>query len=218
MVFLGRRQCRALVQYVHILHPKATLLLEAPSFGRLAGEVAFGIFLYDLLFYPLHWAMHNLPSRALRNAHSFHHRKAHTLNALETVQHSYADGLLQVVVNIAVQQLSPFPGVLGKHPLSRIIHNVVVTYLLTESHSGYRDLPFMSHNLWPSLFAGAPRHERHHHNGRVYYHQFFKYLDDGFGYVEPATAPLSPPRPVANSKAALAAPLAMAVLAPVDVK
>jgi cholesterol 25-hydroxylase len=145
--------------------------LEAPTFGRLVEEVVVGVVLYDLLFYPLHWAMHNLPFAPLRSIHGFHHRKSHTLNPLETVQHSYADGFLQVAVNIAVQQISPFSGLAGKHPLSRLLHNVIVTYLLTESHSGYRDLPFMSHVLYPSVFGGAPRHEAHHHDGRVYYHQ-----------------------------------------------
>jgi sterol desaturase/sphingolipid hydroxylase (fatty acid hydroxylase superfamily) len=176
---------------VHLLHPKAALLLEAPSFGRLCGEVLTGIVLYDLAFYPLHYAMHNLPFKPLRAIHGYHHRKGHTLNALETVQHSYADGFLQVVVNILVQQVSFFPGAGDKHPLSRILHNIIVTYLLTESHSGYRDLPFMTHRLWPEVFGGAERHEAHHHNGKVCYHQYFKYIDDAFGWSgRPADARL----------------------------
>ena len=28
------------------------------------------------------------------------------------------------------------------------------------------------------------RHEAHHHNGRVYYQQYFKYIDDFFGFTE----------------------------------
>ena len=33
-----------------------------------------------------------------------------------------------------------------KHALSRFAHNLVVTWLLSESHSGY-DLPWMSHRF-----------------------------------------------------------------------
>lgn len=90
------------------------------------------------------------------------------------------DGALQVLVNILVQQISPFGG--DKHPLSRLLHNVLVTYLLVESHSGY-DLPWQSHRLFPEIFGGAPHHEMHHHNGRVYYQQFFTYLDTLFGFT-----------------------------------
>lgn len=168
----------------HMVHPKAALELTPPSFGVLGAEVLCGIFLYDLAFYPLHWLLHNCPLRGVRALHGYHHRAGErALTATETVQHSFWDAFLQVAVNIAVQQVSPFAPFGGKHPLSRIIHNIVVTYLLSESHSGY-DLPWMSHRLWPELFGGAPRHERHHHNGRVYYHQFFKYIDDALGYVE----------------------------------
>jgi len=165
-----------------MLHSKAPLVEAAPSFGVLCAEVALGLVLYDLCFWPLHLLMHRGPFRQLRSAHGYHHRKGHTLNALETVQHSYADGLLQVVVNICVQQLTPFGPVGCKHPLSRLVHNVVVTYLLCEAHSGYTDLPFMSHRLWPAVFGGAPRHERHHHDGKVAFQQFFTYLDDLFGF------------------------------------
>lgn len=144
---------------------------QAPSFGALAAELACGIVLYDLLFFPLHLAMHRAPIPWLRALHGYHHRQKHTLNALETVQHSFADGALQVVVNVLVQQVTPFGPLGAKHPLSRLLHNVLVTYLLCESHSGYADLPFMMHRLWPGLFGGAPRHEGHHHDGRVSYQQ-----------------------------------------------
>lgn len=166
----------------HFVHAKAPLVEQAPSFGTLAVELACGIVLYDLLFYPLHYLMHHAPFKPLRAVHGYHHRKQHTLNALETVQHSYVDGALQVMVNILVQQITPFGPLGAKHPLSRLLHNMVVTYLLVESHSGY-DLPFMTHRLWPAVFGGAPRHESHHHNGRVAYHQFFKYIDDFLGFV-----------------------------------
>jgi sterol desaturase/sphingolipid hydroxylase (fatty acid hydroxylase superfamily) len=96
---------------------------------------------------------------------------------------------VQVFINICVQQFSPWG---YKHPLSRIFHNLMVTYLLCESHSGY-DLPFMSHRLFPTVFGGAPRHEAHHQRGNVYFHQFFMWIDDALGTVqkEPLPAPLT---------------------------
>eukprot|EP00531_Pseudo-nitzschia_arenysensis_P010525 CAMPEP_0116152036 /NCGR_PEP_ID=MMETSP0329-20121206/20428_1 /TAXON_ID=697910 /ORGANISM="Pseudo-nitzschia arenysensis, Strain B593" /LENGTH=413 /DNA_ID=CAMNT_0003648713 /DNA_START=19 /DNA_END=1261 /DNA_ORIENTATION=- len=164
------------------IHAKPPLPEIAPSFGVLAVETLFGIWLYDLCFMPIHYLMHNWKLGRVRKVHGYHHRSGNTLNALETVQHSYIDGFLQVFVNIMAQKVSPFGG--AKHVMSRLLHNLSVTYLLSEAHSGYRDLPWMSHNIFPEILGGAPRHEAHHHNGRVYYQQYFKYIDDFFGFTE----------------------------------
>jgi len=166
------------------IHDKPPLPELAPTFGVFAIETLFGVWLYDLCYFPLHWIMHNtniLPQ--LRKCHTYHHRhpSSHSLNSLEVVQHSYLDGFMQVVVNIVVQHISPFGG--PKHTLSRLFHNLIVTYLLAESHSGY-DLPWMSHRIYPELLGGAPRHDKHHQVGKVYYQQYFKYLDDFFGFVQ----------------------------------
>lgn len=171
--------------YLHYFHDKPPLPIEAPTFGVLAIETIFGIVLYDLCFMPIHYIMHNIKINKIRKIHGYHHRSGSgmkkSLNSLETVQHSYIDGFLQVFVNIMVQQISPFGG--AKHVLSRLIHNLSVTYLLSEAHSGYSTLELMSHNIYPEIFGGSPRHETHHHNGRVYYQQYFKYIDDFFGFV-----------------------------------
>ena len=164
------------------VHVKPPLPEIAPSFGVLAVETLFGIWLYDLCFMPIHYLMHNWKLGSVRRVHGYHHRSGKTLNALETVQHSYIDGFLQVFVNIMVQKISPFGG--AKHVMSRLLHNLSVTYMLSEAHSGYRDLPWLSHNIFPEILGGAPRHEAHHHNGRVYYQQYFKYIDDFFGFTE----------------------------------
>jgi len=166
----------------HLIHEKASLPIDTPTFGIVCADLFFGIWLYDLLFYSIHWAMHKTSWGPARKAHGYHHRmsnKKHSLNALETVQHSYADAFLQVAVNIIVQNISPF-GV--KHTLTRLLHNLFVTYLLTESHSGY-DMEWMSHRIWPEFLGGSPRHDAHHHDGKVCYHQYFKYIDDHFERV-----------------------------------
>ena len=85
----------------------------------------------------------------------------------------------QVATNVLVQRL-PTPLLSGgalvlakKHPLSRVLHNLVVTFLLAEAHSGY-DLPWMTHRAWPRVFGGAAAHEAHHVHGEGNYHQFFR--------------------------------------------
>ena len=42
--------------------------------------------------------------------------------------------------------------------------------------------------LWPAVLGGAPRHEAHHNRGGVYFHQYFKYLDDLLGHTPEAQA------------------------------
>lgn len=104
-----------------------------------------------------------------------HHSAVH-LQSKDVVNHSFIDGTLQVGTNVVVLNT------LGLHPLTRALYNVVLTYLLTESHSGY-DMPWMLHNIMPhGLLGGSPAHEAHHHHGAAHYHQFFTYFDTLFGF------------------------------------
>lgn len=158
-----------------------------PTFARVALETCLGVFLYDLLFYPFHASFHQMRRwRWWRKLHVRHHRWAaeETVahNAVEVVQNHYVDAGIQVFINICVQNLALFG--LRKHPLSRALHNLIVTYLLTESHSGY-DLPFQSHRVLPGIMGGAPHHELHHQRGGVCFHQFFTYLDNLRGVGPP---------------------------------
>jgi len=143
------------------------------------------------LFYPFHSSFHQARAPSWRRLHGRHHEWARTEarahNGVETVQNSYVDAGIQVAINILVQNLSPW-GLGCKHPLSRVLHNLLVTYLLTEAHSGY-DLPFQSHRIFPGVFGGSPRHEEHHQSGDVCFHQFFMYLDDLRGRGPRAVAP-----------------------------
>ena len=168
----------------HAVKRKAPLAVEPPTLGRVAGEVAAGIVAYDLLFYWIHRFFHwkGAPS-FLRRLHGEHHKRPEpslggsALRARETTHHSLADGFLQVACNVLVQQHSvPFFFTSKKHDLSRFLHNIVVTYMLVEIHSGY-DAPFSMHNVWPWVFGGARAHEHHHRTGTACYHEFFRYLD-----------------------------------------
>jgi len=177
---------------LHIFRTPRAMPESPPTFWRLISELAFGLWAYDFFFYWIHLAMHRWPSAW--HGHYVHHGwrngmgaevkpSDRFLEAETVVQHSLVDGALEVFTNIMVQNLAPF-GV-GKHKFSRFLHNVAVTYLLTESHSGL-DLPWGSHRLFPKILGGAPRHELHHHTHRYCYHQFFMYLDDLFGCGPPS--------------------------------
>eukprot|EP01084_Bolivina_argentea_P229536 387375_1 len=152
-----------------MLYPRRTLPVNAPCWIVFVIQLSFGVFMYDFIFYWIHLLMHK--NQYLFKFHKKHHEWNQTLRASETVRHSFIDASLQVITNIMVQNIG------NKHPLSRLAHNVLIIYLLVEAHSGY-DFPCFSHNICPCLFGGSVRHNIHHQRGDIYYHQFFKYLDD----------------------------------------
>ena len=165
------------IKLFHCVVTKAPLPMAPPTALRVLLELVTGVYLYDALFAPIHASMHRRGSPSWwRRLHRTHHearpseRRGKALVPLETVQHSYADGALQVACNVLVQRA---PSVIWvgsgfvlapKHPLSRVLHNLVVTYLLAEAHSGY-DLPWMTHRAWPRVFGGAKAHDAHHVQG-----------------------------------------------------
>lgn len=163
---------------IHLIKSPKPLDEAPPTFVRLVAEVALGIWAYDFAFYWLHLLMHTFPR--LPHGHNVHHElkvaevgeaKVSFLEAESVVHHSFWDGGMQVLVNIAMQNLPLFG--LPKHKLSRFIHNALVTYLLVETHSGL-DLPWGIHRICPAVFGGAHRHEIHHQTHRSCFHQFFK--------------------------------------------
>lgn len=154
-------------------------------------EVVSGIILYDAIFFLIHWAMHEIP--LLRKFHSYHHHNSKensSLEARDVLRHSIVDGSLQVLVNICVQQYNPWwSGRPNKSRLARVLHNVVVTWMLTESHTSSP-----TPNIFRRWCVGVREH-RHHHlhcdgsrpsstrDGKYHYNchryqQFFGYLDN----------------------------------------
>mmetsp|Transcript_53119 Transcript_53119/g.95303 ORF Transcript_53119/g.95303 Transcript_53119/m.95303 type:complete len:332 (-) Transcript_53119:356-1351(-) len=173
---------------LHVTKQAAPMSPEAPTAIRLACEVVSGIIIYDFAFYWVHLAMHKFPGRW--HGHEIHHKpKVHPicqtpfLGAELVVHHSLMDGFLQVLTNILVQNLRLYSG-LPKHKLSRFLHNIFVTYMLAEAHSGL-DLPWSLHRLMPGFYGGAHRHEFHHHCRDCCFHQFFTYLDGLLGKGPP---------------------------------
>jgi len=150
----------------------------AITFGHLVAEVAVGIVAYDFLFSWLHFSMHKVKFLHFVTSHHQHHEISTfsgRVIAGDTVNHGVLDFALQVMVNITVQNMGIFGA--PKHKLARLLHNIIVTGLLVESHAGY-DGFWSSHRLYPGIFGGARRHVAHHEKGKHFYQQFFCYLDD----------------------------------------
>ena len=179
------------VALFHLARARAPLERAPPTAARLVFELAFGLIAYDGAFFFLHRLLHaRRAPRWLRRAHRAHHggddaaaAAGGALRASATTHHSLLDGTLQVVVNVLVQQRAPcwargrrWPGLRAKHDLARLWHNVAVTYMLVECHSGW-DAPWGMHRVAPGLLGGAPAHERHHAGGDVCFAQFSTYLD-----------------------------------------
>ena len=137
-------------------------------------EVVAGILMYDAIFFAIHWAMHAIPR--LRGLHSRHHSDAASivesnldkdkiwdnntsasLEARDVLRHSIVDGSLQVLCNVLVQQLNPWPDGGRKSRLARVLHNAIVTWMLTESHT-VSPTP----NIFRRFFVGVREHRYHH--------------------------------------------------------
>mmetsp|Transcript_12555 Transcript_12555/g.24331 ORF Transcript_12555/g.24331 Transcript_12555/m.24331 type:complete len:336 (-) Transcript_12555:519-1526(-) len=169
---------RAGVVYLGIImgydyfNPRQQVPDDGPgSLWQIVVGVVLGLILYDAFFFPMHVAMHH--GKYFRKLHAAHHT-VKALYSTEVLRHSLIDGSLQVGTNILVINL------LRLHPMTRMVYNSVITYMLTEIHSGF-DCPWMIHRVVPFNILGGPRrHEEHHNTGIRYYQQFFCYLDDYF--------------------------------------
>jgi len=130
-------------------------------------EVASGVVAYDCIFFFVHWFMHIAHARLHQTHHS---HSASELRARDVLTHSVLDGVLQVLTNIAVQRTTPWGAT--KSRVARALHNVIMTWALTESHTCSP-----SPRIARCWCAGVARH-REHHGGAPYYQQIFGFLDD----------------------------------------
>jgi hypothetical protein len=120
----------------------------------------------------------------LHLTHHDHYRTADKpLHVLVTFHHHILDAAIQVAINAAFQQkwvsLAFLVFGIQRHTLAKMFHNIFVTYLLVESHSG-QNWWWMTHRwLFPEWFGeGADDHQKHHATGKAPYHQFFTILDE----------------------------------------
>ncbi|KAJ1459032.1 hypothetical protein M885DRAFT_512193 [Pelagophyceae sp. CCMP2097] len=154
-----------------------------PSVFRVASEVAFGLVAYDALFFCVHVLLHRCRWLSDLSSHHVHHVNGPRTNSTTVLHHSVVDGFFQVAANILVQRQGPFG---AKTFVARLLHNVIVTYLLTESHS---TAPWRLCDAFPRLLAGAKEHRKHHAHAGPPYQQFFGYLDAAMALI-PEKAPL----------------------------
>ncbi|KAL1518971.1 hypothetical protein AB1Y20_003241 [Prymnesium parvum] len=147
---------------------------------RLCIECASGLLGYDFIFFWLHLSMHVSP----RIGHLLGHGRHHELDgsaekaiesSFRTTHHSIVDGGLQVLSNILVQRYTPWGT--AKTRLARWCHNVIITYMLVESHTSAP-----SPAIARRFFSGVRRHNIHHRTRGPPFQQFFGYLDH---YVTP---------------------------------
>lgn len=157
------------------------------SFLYLCAEVVSGIICYDASMFFVHWAMHDVP--ILRPYHTTHHSlpPGTLLGARDVLRHSFVDGSIQVLLNIMVQRHTLWGSV--KTRLGRALHNILVTWMLTESHTSSS-----KPHVFRRWLVGVREHRLHHcsvNDGGVMggsqtstygvhhrHQQFFGYLDD----------------------------------------
>lgn len=156
-----------------------------PTLFVLVLEVVTGIVLYDALFFILHFGMHKCRALHALSSHATHHRLDGSLRARDVLNHGAVDGLLQVMTNILVQRRTPWGST--KSRLARAVHNIVVTWCLTESHTSTERL-----KVARRFMRGVRLHRCHHLKNSSHYQQFFSYLDDALLLLSvPLSAPLS---------------------------
>uniref|UniRef100_A0A7R9WML8 Fatty acid hydroxylase domain-containing protein n=1 Tax=Craspedostauros australis TaxID=1486917 RepID=A0A7R9WML8_9STRA len=160
------------------MHASRSLLTptDAQSVVLLVLEVAAGIFAYDALFFVIHLLMHQNRTIANIMDHRRHHSLQTThgrsLEARDVLRHSLLDGSLQVLCNIGIQQYNPWGT--RKTKLARMLHNCIVTWMLTESHTSTPDF-----YVWRRWCVGVREHRLHHFGMKPHrMQQFFGYLDD----------------------------------------
>mmetsp|Transcript_36566 Transcript_36566/g.53682 ORF Transcript_36566/g.53682 Transcript_36566/m.53682 type:complete len:437 (+) Transcript_36566:59-1369(+) len=149
---------------------------SAPTTLQICRDVSLGLIVYDLGFFVFHYFFHKVPL-----AYKLFHKKHHTSTEVRACDQVRLSGVEEIVdVGISILTLN----YLRAHPVSRTIYNIIITFLLTELHSGYA-FPWSPQEVVPfGLATGSKGHHYHHRNGRHYYQKFFCTVDRLFGFVE----------------------------------
>lgn len=148
----------------------------APTSFGICKDVTFALLLYDLGFFICHYFMHKVPF-FYKYVHSKHHINTE-VRASDIVRLSFVEEIVDVGISILALNY------LRAHPISRTIYNIIITFLLTELHSGF-NFPWTPQNVVPfGLSTGSAGHHYHHRNGEHYYQKFFCHVDRLFGFVQ----------------------------------
>lgn len=154
----------------------------APDLQTTVMQVFLSLVAYDCFFYAGHRLFHwkNI------SQHQKHHDNRGSIRAIDAVRHSFWDGTFDVFCSVFALKL------VGSHPLCRAIHNVVATFLITESHCGY-DFPWSLGRITNGFFMSSRDHLRHHVTGNANFGKFFTFLDRAFGtYVNGCCVAVAP--------------------------
>ncbi|CAL8347741.1 unnamed protein product [Lota lota] len=159
----------AVLQYLR--RPKLPVL--APTFWQLCAGVVLCVFVFDMLFYTWHYAMHR--SRWLyHHVHQTHHKHHRVPIALAAQDASAMELLSLLLLALGSSWL------LGCHPLTETTFHLLNSWLAVEDHCGY-NLPWGLHRLMPWLGAGAPHHQLHHRHQKGNYAPYFTHWDRLWG-------------------------------------
>ena len=157
-------------------------------------EVVFGLVGYDFVYYWVHLAAHLcplhryvIPSIIRRSTDHARHHEEYSVGARHTLYLSVVEGTLQFLSSILVQRYNYFtllvPWIQSttvKTRFARVLHNVLLVWMLTESHADPNDIRGKRKlaRYFPSIFPGVVNH-RLHHSGKEPWRlqQFFAYLD-----------------------------------------
>lgn len=148
----------------------------APTALGICADVTTALFLYDLGFFFCHFLMHKIPF-LYKYVHGKHHI-AKEVRASDIVRLSGVEEVVDVGISILVLNN------LGCHPVARTLYNIIITFMLTELHSGFA-FPWTPQFVVPfGLATGSKGHHYHHRNGVHYYQKFFCHVDKLFGFVQ----------------------------------
>lgn len=140
---------------VALLAPVRVLPEEPPTAATFARELAILVFTMDTGYFFGHWLMHSDPW-LYRTFHQIHHEATAT-NAWVANHLTISEFLF-----VAVLQVVP-PFLIGAHPLSAWVWNVISVIMSVDDHCGY-DIPFGPFALCSraGIVGGARHHDLHH--------------------------------------------------------
>ena len=148
----------------------------APTALGVCKDVTCALLLYDIGFFVCHYLMHKIPF-LYKYVHAKHHI-AKEVRASDIVRLSFVEEIADVGISILALNF------LGCHPVSRTLYNIIITFMLTELHSGFA-FPWTPQFVVPfGLATGSKGHHYHHRNGKHYYQKFFCHVDKLFGFVQ----------------------------------
>jgi sterol desaturase/sphingolipid hydroxylase (fatty acid hydroxylase superfamily) len=148
----------------------------APTALGVCKDVTCALLLYDFGFFICHYLMHKVPF-LYKYVHAKHHTSTE-VRASDIVRLSFVEEIVDVGISILALNY------LRCHPISRTLYNIIITFMLTELHSGFA-FPWTPQFVVPfGLATGSKGHHYHHRNGEHYYQKFFCHVDRLFGFVQ----------------------------------